>query len=82
LGEAGIAAFYTSDPVDIHRLFHSRALDIASRSSLAGDLQASGGAGPILADGVGQLLANRAGGRQVSRLGAVAAGFALLVLLL
>ncbi|MGX9217033.1 hypothetical protein ACWV27_01280 [Massilia varians] len=82
MGEAGIAAFCTSDPVDIHRLFHSRVVNIALRSGLAGDLQASGGAGPILADGVGQLLANRAGGRQVSRLDAVAAGFALLVLLL
>lgn len=54
----------------------------ALRSGLAGDLQASGGAGPILDDGAGQRMANRAGGRQVSRLAAVAAGFALLVLLL
>jgi len=82
LGEAGIAAFCTSDPVDIHGLFHSRVVNIALKSGLAGSLQASGGAGPILDDDAGQRMAIRAGGRQVSRLDAVAAGFALLVLLL
>lgn len=68
--------------MDIHRLFHSRVVNIALKSGLAGDLHASGGPGSVLMDAVGQRVANRAGGRQVSRLDAVAAGFALLVLLL
>ncbi|WP_156923535.1 hypothetical protein [Massilia alkalitolerans] len=52
------------------------------KNRLAGDLRASGVSGAILADGVGQLVTNHAGGRQVFRLDAVGAGFALLVLLL
>ena len=66
----------------MHRLSHSRVTKHALKSGLAGDVEAGRGPGPILADAVGQVVANPVGGRQVCRLDAVGAGFAVLVLLL
>ncbi|MGI4842826.1 MAG: hypothetical protein ACRYF7_05880 [Janthinobacterium lividum] len=48
-----MAAFCTYDPVDMPRLFHKRIANNALKSGSAGDLQADGGPGTILADGVG-----------------------------